>query len=324
MASYRSRRRWVKLPKSTAVGLTISIAHIIQNANNHLAQSCCALKAGRRWAITGTPIQNKLSDFASIVSFLQVYPYSNEGVFDEEISKPWRRDDPLGFLRLKSLVRAITIARTKSVVNLPPREDFIYHLNFTPEENQLYEDAKKKTVAMLRDAISLSQTKTTFNALQRLNALRLICSHGLLAQSNLAMETSSQSTPCSYPQAFLRSHFSTGAADELLGGHSTCTQCGINLLEEFMEGKLSPNQGFCHGLTGDGSQSLCWDCEAQSASLSLTPSSSSQYLNSPSSPMSIDTSPAAEESQTFDLASMPTKIKALVADLVQYQSNEKR
>lgn len=302
---------------------TADIAHIIQNANNQLAQSCCALRAVNRWAITGTPIQNKLSDFASIVSFLRVHPYSCQDVFDEEISKPWRRVDPLGFLRLKTLVRAITIARTKAVVHLPPREDFIYHLDFTSAENQLYEDAKKQTVALLRDAISSSQAKTTFNALQRLNTLRLICSHGLLAQSNRAVKASGNATPCEYPEAKLDVSFNSRALDELLGGHSTCSNCGANLLEEFMEGQLSADQGFCHNAL-KGNQTLCWCCKSQLIYSGLRPPSPAQYLNSPGSPMSIDSSPSTDESQLLSLEFMPTKIKALVKDLVQYGFDEKR
>jgi SWI/SNF-related matrix-associated actin-dependent regulator of chromatin subfamily A3 len=132
----------------------IYLAHTIQNPKSYLAQSCYALRSSNRWAITGTPIQNKLTDFASLVTFLQVYPYSEQDSFDEDISRPWRRGDADGFLRLKTLVRAITISRTKRVVRLPPREDFIYHLDFALEELELYEDVKKQTIPLIRNALA--------------------------------------------------------------------------------------------------------------------------------------------------------------------------
>ena len=161
---------------------------MIQNRQSHLAQSCCALRSDRRWAITGTPIQNKLTDFVSIVKFLKVHPYSKDGVFEDEIFKPWQKGDPQGFLRLKTLVRNITISRTKAVVCLPPRVDEIHHLDFSIEERQKYESAKRQTVALLDAAISSgSERSSTCNALERLNFLRLICSHGLLAQTRQPM-----------------------------------------------------------------------------------------------------------------------------------------
>ncbi len=69
----------------------ISPAHMIQNPTSDLAQSCCALRSLNRWAVTGTSIQNKLMDFASLVKFLGVYPYSEPDTFNHEILQPWRR-----------------------------------------------------------------------------------------------------------------------------------------------------------------------------------------------------------------------------------------
>jgi SWI/SNF-related matrix-associated actin-dependent regulator of chromatin subfamily A3 len=101
---------WVVLDEGKVSGhycwitVLISKAHVIQNRQSDLAQSCCALCADKKWAITGTPIQNKLTDFLSIVKFLKVYLYSEDGVFEEDTSKPWQKGDPQGFLQLKTLV----------------------------------------------------------------------------------------------------------------------------------------------------------------------------------------------------------------------------
>src|SRR5438045_3650692 len=129
------------------IPILIYIAHLIQNRQSDLAQACCDLRTIRRWAITGTPIQNKLSDFTSIVKFLQVYPYSEEGQFNSDISRPWQKEDPQGFLRLKTLVRNITISQTKEVVCLPPHVDEIHHLDFLLDDHQIYESPKINTVA---------------------------------------------------------------------------------------------------------------------------------------------------------------------------------
>lgn len=295
--------------------LLIDPAHTIQNAQSQLAQACCALQSSNRWAITGTPIQNKLTDFASIVKFLQVYPYSEQESFDKDISLPWRSGDPQGFLRLKTLVRAITISRTKDVVRLPPRSNFIHHLDFTDDERQLYEDAKKQTLPLLRQAIlSPCQGGSTFNALQRLNSLRLICSHGLLAQSNMAL--------C-HPSPYMPVGMQDTAFGSLVDWPKSCSQCGMDL-DDILEGSLSAGMDGLPVST-QHRPTMCERCTSQRYETDINPWHHANHFNIPNSPMSLNPPPPIEQGQylpSIDL--MPTKVKALVADLLHNYIAEKR
>jgi SWI/SNF-related matrix-associated actin-dependent regulator of chromatin subfamily A3 len=304
--------------------MLIMQAHIIQNAQSQLAQACCALRSMRRWAITGTPIQNKLTDFASIVRFLRVHPYSEQGIFDEEISKPWHRGDPQGFLRLKTLVRAITISRTKAVVHLPPRVDEIHHLDFAPAEREAYDAVKRQTVTLLQDAISSgSRGGTTFNALQRLNILRLICSHGLLMQSTLAIRPAQQSQipAATYHQTENQDSF----YGDLLGGSATCSQCGMDLLEDFLDGSPSNVLDTESHISKCG-RMLCEQCSSQMGCIGLG-QKSWHHRNQFANQASTCPSPVPAMEEDHDMTSidfMSTKVKALVADIVNHYLNEKR
>lgn len=107
-------------------------------------------------------------------------------IFEQDISRPWQRSEPVGLVRLKTLVRYIAISRTRAVVNLPKRIDEVHRLDFSTAERQFYEAAKFQAIGLLDQAISSTDEETTtFNALQKLNTLRLICNHGLLAQKDL-------------------------------------------------------------------------------------------------------------------------------------------
>lgn len=171
--------------------------------------------------MTSTPIQNKLTDFASIVKFLRVFPYCDQKIFNKEISRPWLIADREGFLRLKSLVRAITISRTKAVINLPARVDEIHHLEFSSKEFHGYNAAKKETITLFEEAISSGrQSNKTFNALTRLNSLRLFCNLGLLVQRRPTLATSLTFRECGSsfpPTADCDSFYS-----EVLDGFATC------------------------------------------------------------------------------------------------------
>jgi hypothetical protein len=89
-------------------------------------------------------------------------------------------------------VRAITISRTKTMINIPTRVDKIHHLEFSPKERAKYNTTNKETVTLFEEAISSSkQSSKTFNALARLNFLRLFCNLGLLLYKRPAQLPSS-------------------------------------------------------------------------------------------------------------------------------------
>jgi SWI/SNF-related matrix-associated actin-dependent regulator of chromatin subfamily A3 len=296
--------------------LTIS-AHTIQNAQSQLAQACCALQTERRWAITGTPIQNKLTDFASILKFLRVYPYCDQNIFDEEISRPLHLADRGGFLRLKSLVRAITISRTKSVINLPARVDEIHHLEFSPEERDGYNAAKKETVALFEEAISSGrQSGKTFNALARLNFLRLFCNLGLVLHKRPAQLPSSTSRECvgSFSQTPEHDLFYSN----ILDGSATCAQCGQALLDDLLERVSSPSFDESSA-AATPTASLCDNCKSEPRSHSLDFMSCLQREEfSASAPSSAPSTPRDETQTLQPLEQIPTKIKALVVDVSKH------
>ena len=297
---------------------------MIQNRQSDLAQSCCDLRSSRRWAITGTPIQNKLTDFASIVKFLQVYPYSEDGVFEEDISRPWQREDPQGFLRLKTLVRNITIRRTKAVVSLPPRNDEIHHLDFSFVERQKYDIARLQTVAMLEEALSsaASQRRNTFNALQRLNMLRLICSQGLLARNSQAIEGNScaQTPLIMWNDAGVQE----SVADTPWTVATNCSNCSIDLIEDLMDSQF-PDAAT---RAMQSSRSLCDGCNSQINIMGTSHVLNDQYVQIQNFDVSMSSSPAATpmdvSQEPTNIESMSTKIKTLVADLSTHCYNEKR
>ena len=130
--------------------------------------------------MTGTPIQNRLEDLSSVFQFLQVYPYSNPKIFDEQISGPWRRGDPEAVNRLRAVIRCIALRRPKAVIELPDRVDKVQEVAFNEQEEQMYENVKASATSFLNDAISThaSDNKSYLNALQRINSLRMICNLG--------------------------------------------------------------------------------------------------------------------------------------------------
>lgn len=214
-------------------------AHTIRNRATAMARAACAVHVTSRWAITGTPIQNRVTDFASLLEFLQAHPFSNPKVFDTEITKPWLKSGERDASRLKKLVNCISLCRTKAIIELPRREDLIRNLDFSTEEQDFYDRAKEGTIRKFDDAIASNPVPTGqyLNALQWLNELRLICNHGLLPSKRnekKSLAISSQDT-----QNWSKSTANKAFETIVCAGEAICSVCDNSITDGAVGGSSS-------------------------------------------------------------------------------------
>ncbi|KAF4985603.1 hypothetical protein FDECE_16440 [Fusarium decemcellulare] len=159
-------------------------AHAIRNGESQMARSICSLDSVARWAVTGTPIQNKLGDLATLLKFLKVYPYMNKRAFEMDISHLWRSGQvEEAVKRLKRLSSCLLLRRPKGILQLPQRRDTQCIVQFTPDERILYEDIKAQAIAQIDQALLYSGdalvSSSFVNVLQKIEAMRMVCDLGL-------------------------------------------------------------------------------------------------------------------------------------------------
>ncbi|UKZ46479.1 hypothetical protein TrVGV298_000683 [Trichoderma virens] len=174
-------------------------AHFIRNTVSRMARAICSINSVSRWAVTGTPIQNRLGDLTALLKFLQVYPYAEEHKFNADISHLWKIgkiDEAVK--RLKRLAGCILLRRPKTVIQLPPRHDFQQFVELAPSERDLYQSFKMHTISQIEFALSadgkLSGTHSYANMLQRIEAMRMICNLGLYYKVRYDLETYNEKT----------------------------------------------------------------------------------------------------------------------------------
>ncbi|MCJ1256463.1 hypothetical protein MMC24_004284 [Lignoscripta atroalba] len=173
--------------------IVLDEAHMIREQSTRQSQAICMLSGQRRWAVTGTPVQNRLDDLGALIKFLRIKPFNEKGGFAQFILNPFKTADPEILPKLRLLVDTITLRRLKDRIDLPPRHDRIVRLAFSEEEKVLYEwfakdsDNKMKIIAGERNK-SLGG-KTFVHILRAILRLRLICAHGkeLLGEEDLKM-----------------------------------------------------------------------------------------------------------------------------------------
>jgi SWI/SNF-related matrix-associated actin-dependent regulator of chromatin subfamily A3 len=130
--------------------------------------------------VTGTPIQNRLSDLSSLIQFIRVNPFDDPSVFDAHILRPWKnRSDISAVNKLKTLVKCISIRRTKGVLRLPPRDDQIRRIDFSEIERDTYEALRLRIKAAVLPETASKKAESYPHVLRWIDDLRAACSHGV-------------------------------------------------------------------------------------------------------------------------------------------------
>ncbi|EIE77372.1 hypothetical protein RO3G_02076 [Rhizopus delemar RA 99-880] len=168
-------------------------AHQIKNPASKTSQACKDLQATRRWAVTGTPIQNKLDDLFALVRFLKHEPWANHSFWRAFITIPFEKKDPKALTAVQTVLEPIILRRTKNMkdskgqpmVPLPPKRIDIEYLSFSPEEQDIYDaiynDSKIKFSYFCQAGHIGRNYASIFQLLTR---LRQICCHPYLALQN--------------------------------------------------------------------------------------------------------------------------------------------
>ncbi|KAI1130950.1 SNF2 family N-terminal domain-containing protein [Nemania abortiva] len=206
-------------------------AHFIRNASSKMARAACALHAGSRWAVSGTPVQNRLADLSSLLKFIRASPYNEVSQFETDISSLWKSGkDEEAAKRLQYLSACLLLRRDKGTIDLPPRRDLLCPIDFLPEEKIAYETLRQHAICSIDEAVSdhhgSSSPSVYANALQRIEALRLFCDLGL--QYHARHETRNDHEWSSIAQQAFNSK---RAIDPLI-----CIQCSSSL--DFAESLL--------------------------------------------------------------------------------------
>lgn len=173
-------------------------AHQIKNKATRTSQACRDIKAKRRWALTGTPIQNKLDDLFALVRYLHYEPWSNSTFWKTFITIPFEKQDPRALSAVQTVLEPIVLRRTKAMrdqkgqpmVPLPPKTINIEYLSFSTHEQDIYDAIYNDSQIRFSYFCEAGRVGNNYASIfQLLTRLRQTCCHPYLAlQSKEAVQ----------------------------------------------------------------------------------------------------------------------------------------
>ncbi len=153
-------------------------AQFIKNQITASAKAVKIIQAKHRFALTGTPIENRLSELWSIFDFLMpgfLYRYET---FRQELEKPITRDgDEQASLRLRRMVAPFILRRLKTEVlkDLPEKVEESQVVRFGEEQQKLYDAQVLRMKNLLEEETEESFRRSKIQILAELTRIRQIC-----------------------------------------------------------------------------------------------------------------------------------------------------
>ncbi|HSL73423.1 MAG TPA: DEAD/DEAH box helicase [Ilumatobacteraceae bacterium] len=154
-------------------------AQMVKNPNTKAARAVRQLRAAQKLALTGTPVENRLSELWSILDAVNPGLLGGLQSFREQFGTPIERHgDELAAARLRRLTQPFILRRTKAdkrlLPDLPDKIEQIAYAKLTREQAALYQQVVDQ---LLTDAAQTDGMKRRGLVLAALMRLKQICNH---------------------------------------------------------------------------------------------------------------------------------------------------
>ncbi len=168
--------------------LVLDEAQFVKNAMTKTAKAICRISANWKVALTGTPIENRLSELWSIFRSVSPGMFGSWEDFRKKFAVPIERDDDEERRQaLARIIRPFVLRRTKTEVlhDLPPRTETNLHVELSADERRRYDEMRLTALGEIDELAGLSDVKDQrFRVLAILTRLRqLACHVGLVDDS---------------------------------------------------------------------------------------------------------------------------------------------
>ena len=217
-------------------------AQYIKNNSTQNAKTIKEIKSETRYALTGTPIENSLSELWSIFDFIMPGYLFGYKRFKESYEIPIVKDnDSFMIEKLKMLIEPFILRRTKKQVltELPDKTISVLNNEMQNEQLKLYKSYMANAKQEVKEELSQNGfERSQIKILSLLMRLRQICCHPSLFISNYKGESSKLNQCIEVLK------------DAIASGHKILLFSGYSSMLEIIENKLQKENIKYFKLTG--------------------------------------------------------------------------
>jgi hypothetical protein len=159
--------------------LVLDEAQMVKNPTTKAARAVRQLRAAQKLALTGTPVENRLSELWAILDAVNPGLLGSQQRFRERFGTPIERyADPAAAERLRRLTQPFVLRRTKAdrrlLPDLPDKIEQIAFAQLTREQAALYQQVVDQ---LLHDAAHEEGMRRRGRVLAALTRLKQVCNH---------------------------------------------------------------------------------------------------------------------------------------------------
>ncbi len=161
----------------------------IKNKDSKLFTAVNAIPSDNRITLTGTPIENALSDLWAQMQFINPELLGNFNFFKKHFIAPIeKQDEPEKREELRRMVSPYILRRTKEAVakDLPELSRQVFYTEMPDEQRKLYEREKSSIRNYILESYKESDSKSRMHVVNALLRLRQIANHPqLIGEENV-------------------------------------------------------------------------------------------------------------------------------------------
>jgi len=166
-------------------GVVLDEAQNIKNPDAKQSQAVRKLNSDFRIALTGTPIENRLSELWSIIDFLNPGYLGPKNFFQRRFAMPIERyGDTDSLQALRSLVQPFILRRLKTdrsiIQDLPDKQEMTVFCGLTEPQAELYQTLVDQSLSNIESAEGIQRHGMILALLTR---LKQVCNHPTLLSS---------------------------------------------------------------------------------------------------------------------------------------------
>ena len=154
-------------------------AQALKNSGTRQARAVRSIPARTRIALTGTPVENHLTELWSIMEFVNPGLLGPRSAFRERFAVPIEKDgDERAAQALRRATRPFILRRLKTdrsiISDLPEKQEIKVYCNLTPEQASLYQATLDDMLARIAES---DRTRRRGLVLATMAKLKQVCNH---------------------------------------------------------------------------------------------------------------------------------------------------